>query len=206
MHYIDLSHYIENSMPVYPGDIEVSLQKSKHLDKDEYNAFTLLTGLHAGTHIDCPMHLLGSTKTIAEYPIECFVGNGVLIDARGQDEIGLKPEYHDKIKTNDIVLIYTGMDENYGSYDYYHKHPVIKEGLAELLIYKRVKMLGIDMPSPDYEPFNIHKLLLGNNIFIMENMAGLGQLIQVDWFEVFAQPLKVKAEASLVRAFARYAW
>lgn len=204
MNYIDLSQDISNNIPTYPGDAEVSLIQIKDLYKDKYNAYALSTGLHAGTHIDCPMHLLPNAKTIAEYPIQCFIGNGVLIDVRGQDEISFKSGYNDKIKKDDVVLIYTGMDEKYGEDDYYTKHPVITEELAEFFVSKKIKMLGIDMPSPDFPPFPVHKLLLGNDIFIIENMTNLRELLKIEKFEVFAQPLKIHAEASLVRAFARY--
>lgn len=64
-------------------------------------------------------------------------------------------------------------------------------------------MLGIDMPSPDFPPFPVHKLLLSNGIFILENLTGLQQLLNIDTFEVFAVPLKIYAEASLTRAYAR---
>lgn len=204
MKYIDLSQDIKCNIPVYPGDIEVSLEQVKELHKDKYNAYSLFTGLHAGTHVDCPMHLLPEERTIAEYPIENFIGNGVLIDARNQLEIGMKAEYEEKVKTGDIVLIYTEMEEHYGKDKYYSNHPVITKEFAEFLVSKKIKMLGIDMPSPDYPPFEVHKLLLSNNIFIMENMANLKELLNIDKFEVFAQPLKIHAEASLVRAVARY--
>jgi kynurenine formamidase len=65
-------------------------------------------------------------------------------------------------------------------------------------------MIGVDMSSPDFPPFQVHKLLLGNGIFIMENMTSLKELIGIKEYEVFAQPLKIDAEASLVRASARY--
>ena len=63
MKYIDLSHKIDNDIPVYPGDIEVSLIQIKNIETDKYNAFSFYSTLHAGTHIDCPMHLLDEDKT-----------------------------------------------------------------------------------------------------------------------------------------------
>jgi kynurenine formamidase len=95
------------------------------------------------------------------------------------------------------------MEDKYGEEIYYNKHPVITEKLAEFLIKKKIKMLGIDMPSPDYFPFDIHKLLLSNNIFIMENLKNLDKLIKANKFEVYAFPLKIQAESSPVRAVAK---
>lgn len=202
MKYIDLSHEIDNGIPVYPGDIEVSLLKEKSIRNDQYTAYSLSTGLHAGTHIDCPMHLLESERTMAEYPLERFIGKGCLVDARRENEIDYKAEYDVKICKGDIVLIFTGTDEYYGDEYYYSKHPLVTEKLSRFLVSREIKMLGVDMPSPDFSPFPVHKLLLSNGIFILENLTNLKQLLFLEHFEVFAAPLKICAEASLTRAFA----
>lgn len=204
MKYIDLSQTIKQDMPAYPGDTKVSLVQEKFLDKDHYNAYILSTGLHAGTHIDCPMHLLESERTISEYPLDSFSGPGSLIDARAEREIDFREEYDEKIRRGDIVFILTGTDMLYGSDQYYNDHPFVTERLANFFVSKEIRMLGVDMPSPDFAPFPVHKLLLSEGIFILENLTNLDQLIGAECFEVYAAPLKINAEASLVRAFARY--
>ena len=203
MKYIDLSHKIDHGIPVYPGDMNVSLVQEKSIGEDKYTAYSFSTGLHAGTHIDCPMHLIDSCRTISEYPLECFAGRGYLIDARQESVVGYKAEYDNNISRNDIVLVLTGTDAFYGSEQYYNNHPVITEELVGFLLSREIKILGVDMPSPDYPPFPVHKLLLGKGIFILENLTGLEQLLSIKHFEVFAEPLKICAEASLTRAFAR---
>ena len=82
--------------------------------------------------------------------------------------------------------------------------PVISEELAELLIKKKIKMLGMDMPSPDNGEFEIHKKLFENEIFILENLTNLNKLLYNEEIQIFAQPLKIQGEASLVRAIAVY--
>ena len=86
--------------------------------------------------------------------------------------------------------------------EYYEDHPVISKEMAEFLVRKKVKMVGFDMPSPDRSPYEIHSIFLNNNIFILENLTNLDKLIYEENFSVFAQPLKIKAEGSLVRAMA----
>jgi kynurenine formamidase len=46
-------------------------------------------------------------------------------------------------------------------------------------------------------------MLFKNNILIIENMANLSNLSEKTDFEIFAFPLKIRAEASLVRVIAR---
>lgn len=204
MKYVDLSYDIKSEMPVYPGDIKLHSNKEKDYENDGFNLYSFFTSMHLGTHIDAPMHMSKNKKFISEYSIDKFIGNAVLLDVRGEKVIGVKEEYYRDIKESDIVLLFTGWDSFYGKKEYYTKHPIISEEFAELLIKKKIKMLGIDMPSPDSGEFNIHKKLFENDIFILENLTNLNKLLYSEEIQIFAQPLKIQGEASLVRAIAVY--
>jgi len=54
---INLSQDIIDHMVVHPYDDKVKLYQDKHLEEDKYNNFRLEIGMHAGAHIDTPMHL-----------------------------------------------------------------------------------------------------------------------------------------------------
>ncbi|MCQ4925127.1 cyclase family protein [Tissierella carlieri] len=200
---IDLSWTIEDNMPVYPGDSITSLKQVKNLQEDFYDNHRLDISMHSGTHIDSPMHLTESKEYIYEMPLESFIGIGCIIDVRNQLIIKEKLEYKELIEENSIVLLYTGWDQEYGKDFYYENHPVIDISFAKLLIEKNIKMLGIDMPSPDRYPFETHKLLFKNKICIMENLRNLDKLLGVPSFEVIAFPLKIRADSSMTRAVAR---
>lgn len=203
MKLIDISHDFNNSTPIYPGDFKSSLNKYKTLDEDYYTSYLLTTCLHTGTHIDAPMHLINDNKMISEFPLDSFVGKGVLLDVRGEDIIEMKSCYEEMIEEGSIVLIYTGFDELYDRGEYFSSHPIIDKKLCDFFISRKIKMIGMDMASPDYPPFDIHKALLSNNIFILENLTNLNELLEINSFEVIALPLKISAEASLVRAICR---
>lgn len=86
---------------------------------------------------------------------------------------------------------------------YYEEHPLLDMDLCKFLLKKNIKMLGIDMPSPDKYPFEIHKFLLENKICIIENLTNLDKLLSTKNFEVIALPLKIKADCSMARVLAR---
>ena len=201
--YIDLSYDIETGMPVYPGDIDVELKRDKNFQDDYYTSYILKTTMHSGTHIDGPMHLTDSNKFINDFDIYKFIGKATILDVRGEKEIDLKEEYKIRIKKSDIVILYTGYEEMYGTAKYYEEHPVITKELAEYIAYNNVNIVGFDMPSPDREPYEIHKILLENDVLILENLRNLNKLNVNKNYEIIAMPLKIKAEASLVRAIAR---
>lgn len=73
---------------------------------------------------------------------------------------------------------------------------------------KRIKLFGMDTPSPDYsrsKNFEIHQILLGNNIPGVENVANL-HLLPPKGAEVFAAPMKIKdGSGGPCRLYARIA-
>ncbi|MFP4050813.1 MAG: cyclase family protein [Thermoplasmata archaeon] len=201
--FLDLSHEITDDMPVYPFDDPVELDRTKSFEEDGYNYFRLETGLHAGTHIDIPMHMTDDETHMNEVPLNRFTGNGCILDVRNQSPIEYKDEYSEIVKENDIVLLYTGFDEKYGSKEYYADHPIVDESLAQFFVDKKIKMLGMDIPTPDKHPFNIHKTLFKNGILIIENLTNLSELSDVEDFEIIAFPLKIKADSSIARVLAK---
>lgn len=200
---IDLTHTIVDRLPVYPGDDETGLRQTKFIDKDKYNSHRLEISVHAGTHIDSPMHFLNTKRYISELPLETFIGEGCLLDVRGQKEIGMKEEYDSLVKENSIVLLYTGMDEFFGQKEYYENQPVLTMEFAEFLAEKKIKIAGMDFISPDRYPFDIHKKLFTNNILIIENLTNLGELLKLKKYEIIALPLKINADSSILRVVAK---
>ncbi len=201
--YIDLSHPISDGMPCYPGDIPVSLKQIASFQDDGHNNFILSTGMHAGTHIDGLMHLTSYLTRIADLPLELFAGNGFLINVSGQKIIDLPESAFDKLLPGSVVLFYTGFDIYFSQKAYYLSYPELSESTANILVKKQAKIVGMDSPSPDYAPFNIHNILLNNNILIIENLTNLSALLPYQEFELFAFPLRLEADSSPVRVVAR---
>ncbi|HHV13462.1 MAG TPA: cyclase family protein [Clostridiales bacterium] len=204
MRLIDISHILNEDTPIYPGDYKTSLQKYATLEKDSYCSYLLSSCLHTGTHIDFPMHLTNDDRAAADFSLDNFAGKGVLLDARGENPICMKSYYKEMVPEGCIVLLYTGFDRYYNEKEYFTHHPEVSNELAEFLISRKIKMLGMDMPSPDYPPFTVHKALLSNDIFILENVTNLHELLDIKSFEVMAFPLKISAEASFVRAVCKH--
>jgi kynurenine formamidase len=190
-------------MPVYPGDEQPHLLKVNNLLQDGFNNFRLSVTMHTGTHIDGPMHLTQSKKFLNDIPLEQCIGIGCILNAAGNNNILLTTEYELLIQPHSIVLLYTGMSRLFGSKEYFTDYPTVSKELAQLFIKRQVKMVCLDSPSPDRHPFEIHKLLLENNVLIAENLTNLDKLISVNKFEVIALPLKIHADSSPARIVAR---
>lgn len=203
MKWIDLTHLMQNRLPVYPGDSEMELVQTKELATDGFCNHQLTVNMHTGTHIDGPMHLIASDRYISDFPLDSFIGKGVLIHADGMSSIDYKEEYEDSIQEGSILLVYTGHGRFFGKDNYFSEHPTLTKAFAELLVRKKIKLIGMDTPSPDKYPFEIHKYLFENQVLIAENLTNLDQLLSAKSFEVIALPLLINADSSIARIIAR---
>ncbi|QQR55212.1 cyclase family protein [Candidatus Peregrinibacteria bacterium] len=199
---IDLTHTFTHDMPVYPGDSQPELIETA----DDYEGgkiihYQLKTSMHVGTHMDAPLHMLPNGKRINEYDVDHFFGRGHLIDARGK-AIDLDLLEGQSISKGDIVLILTGFSKIFGTPEYYESYPEISETFASKMVELGVHIVGTDTPSPDRSPFAIHKILLGSDILIIENLTHLEALLGQEPFTVTALPVKFDAEAAPVRVVA----
>ena len=201
--FIDLSISITDSMPVYPGDKPPHLTKVNTLIRDGFNNFLLSATMHTGTHIDGPMHVKNNKRFFDKIPLEQCIGFGCLLNAAGKNNILLTKEYQMLVRPKSIVLLYTGMSHVYGRKKYFNASPTVSRELAHLFVERQVKMVCMDSPSPDRYPFDIHKLLLENNVLIAENLTNVDRLLSISNFEVIALPLKIHADSSPARIIAR---
>lgn len=200
MDIIDISQPINEKTPIYPGDEPLVLYEQRSIEKDGYSTFFFSSNLHAGTHLDVPMHLIEDERRVADFSLEKFSGEGVLLDVKGESVIDYRPDYEELVQPGDIVLLYTGHNTFYYQSVYFTDHPQVSKSLADFFVRKKVKMLGMDMPSPDFHPFEIHQRLFQGEIILLENLTNLEKLQGIKRFQVMALPLKIEAEASFVRA------
>jgi len=199
---IDLSLQLSEQLPVIEGDPETKVRKVASIQEDGFCMTLLSSGTHTGTHIDAPSHMISDGKSLIDFDISKFKARGRLIVVDDL-KFSIDRVKETDIKNGDIVLFYTGLDKKISEKKtYFEEYPQIPEDVAQHLVDKEVGMVGMDMLAPDHYPdFPIHKLLLSNDILIIENLTNLGELKDRD-FTVTALPLKVDTEASPARVIA----
>ena len=203
MKLIDLSHTFRANMPAYPTDEAPAITQTSFMEKEGYVCYRVETGMHAGTHMDSPMHFFPDGQKICDISLDLLFGRGHLIDARGKTEINSSFLENQSIEEGDIVLIFTGFDKHFGEEKYYKNYPTLTKDCAEKIIELGVKMIGSDTPSPDYPPFDAHKILLSKGVLILENLTNLETLLGIRDFEIIALPPKFETEAAPARIVAR---
>ncbi|MDQ3099317.1 MAG: cyclase family protein [bacterium] len=199
MKYIDLTRSFGEGVSVYPGDPHPEIKTVNTVEADGFTLSEVRTGMHVGTHMDAPLHFILGGKKMYEIPVEKFFGRGIIIDARGKDNIDIDLLNGVALKPGDIVLVLTGWSARFEDEKYFTDYPDITIAFAEKLISAGVSIVGTDSASPDHEPFETHKKLLGNDILIIENLVNLEELTAVGEFNVVALPVKYETEATPVR-------
>jgi len=202
MKYIDLTHTIKHRMPVFPGETAPSIVRDELPEDAGYVTHRLESNMHTGTHMDAPLHAKNGSLTIDKFPIEYFAGEAVVIDVRGLSIVNMQDDWEPLFKKHKVILFCTGLSKEWGSVTYYYDYPEFDPEIAEAFVKFGVRIAGFDSPSPDKAPFVFHSIFLGNERFLVENLTNLESLLGIENITFMAFPLKIEAEASLIRAVA----
>lgn len=190
--YIDLSLLLTKDIPVFPGEPNIIFKQHANIKENTYNEHQITINTHFGTHIDFPYHMIDNGKKSNDFNLEKFIGKGKVIDINNPDL---------NINDEDMFLLYTGHIEK-GVENLFKEIPVLNDELIDFLIEKNPKMILLDIPTPDSNPYPIHKKILKNNILIVENVCNMKQLIGKK-FKIYAMPLNFSEfDGSPCRVFA----
>jgi kynurenine formamidase len=152
---------------------------------------------HLGTHFDVADQ---------EFRLANLRRRGRVFDVRGA--AGRDVEARDldaaRIEKDDFILLYTGFlqQEGYGTPRYFRSHPQLSRELIELLLGKRVSLIGIDAAGirrgAEHTP--IDRSCAQRGVFIVENLTNLDLLLQKAGdaaFEVFTFPIHFEGLSGL---------
>lgn len=181
-----------------------------------YSAYKFCAPEHGGTHVDAPRHFSKHGWTVDKIPVNAMRGKIVLINVtekakKDRDyaisimDIKQFEQQYRMVNSEDIVLFYTGWGKYWGNKKHYLGNnklgdtkdlhfPGISKEAAQYLVDKKVKAIGLDTPSLDpgmSSEFWAHRIILGANIYGIENLANL-QLIPSLGAEIIVAPMKIQ--------------
>jgi kynurenine formamidase len=206
---MDLSHTLQEGMPVYPGTEPPSFTQACTLEVDGYVETRLTMLTHVGTHVDAPGHIIPGGATLDELPVAAFTGTAVVVDVTGvtgrEVSVADLRGVQDRMHGADFVLLRTGWSAHWGAPAYFQGFPVLSAEAAAWLVAGGRKGVGVDAISVDVEgssAFPVHRAILGCGAIVVENLVGLEQL-PAGGFPFACFPLRVAgADGSPVRAVA----
>lgn len=197
----DISMTIDHNMTVYKNKAEKKPKYKVLQDFTNNVAYesSIEMGMHTGTHMDAPLHMIENGGTIDNTPLSSTIGKCIVVDLTDvEDKITREDLIYKNINKDDFILLKT---KNSYAEDFDFNFVFLEKGAAEYLKEKKIKgvgtdALGIERSQNDHET---HKILLKAGIVILEGLR-LKEVEPGEYF-IYAAPLKIKgAEAAPTRA------
>lgn len=206
---IDLTHTIEETMPVYPGTEKPRLETANTYEKDYFKETRMTMYTHTGTHMDPPAHIFPEGKTLDQFPAEQFMGRALVIDCRDLkdgDTITMEHirRYGEKAEQADFLLFNLGWDRYWGTDAYFGNFPCMDMEVLNYILAGNYKGIGVDAISIDpIDDLTRHRILFREtDIVNIENLTNL-HLCGEELFSFSCFPLKLRdCDGSPVRAVA----
>jgi len=205
---IDLSHTLDATTPPFPASPPVEFTDLDAVGRPgmrgQCNASAIHTSLHTGTHMDAPYHFCPDRATIDRVPLDACLGPAVRVRLEGVEEIDIEHllPCAGRLRALGRAILDTGWYRRWRAPEYFSDHPVISVAAARFLVDSGVRLVGVDFPSVDRDPNETHRVLLGHDVLIVENLTNLDAL-PVEEFYLVATPLGIGGrDGSPVRALA----
>lgn len=190
---IDLSLPIDHDIPVWPSFPPLDLERESLAARDGFTMERVEMRTHTATHVDSPRHFIPEGRTLDEFPLDKFMGEGVVLDLTdvgNAASITVEDiqQYEDEIRDGDIVMLNTGWDQYHGHTDeWYFEFPHLTGDAAQYLVDLGASVVGIDTqsvggwydsvpahePTTDIHPADSHLPLLENDVLSLEELCNL---------------------------------
>ena len=176
----DLTKLIDEKFPSYPGDPKFHIETIHSIGKNHSFALEYIhIGNHTGTHIDFPAHIIPDGKNSLDFPIRHLMGDGFIVVNRGVDDL---IKFLGNLELKNKIIFFKNME-------------YLDNKLANFLVEKKVKIIGIDGLSVDLVDdieLPIHNILLKHDILIVENLC-LQEVNERECYVLIA-PLKLSSD------------
>jgi arylformamidase len=214
MEIFDISRSLSEGLAPWPGDTPFHFElKWKMAEGATVNVGAINMGVHNGTHADAPFHFDSGGDPIEHMPLDAYIGDAVVVDltklfaTAGEGfersrQIGvadLEP-FSTALGEAPRLLLKTGVWKDSGVFPDWI--PVMAPDVAAWLRERKVKLLGLDLPSVDpieAKDLTNHYALAAARVAIVESL----DLSAVDagTYHLSALPLKIAGgDAGPVRA------
>jgi arylformamidase len=214
MEIFDISRALSSGLAPWPGDTPFHFElKWKMAEGATVNVGAIHMGVHNGTHADATFHFDESGDAIEHMPLDAYVGDAVVIDLTklfagsgdGLDrtrQIGVADiqAFSASLEGAPRLLLKTDIWDDSNVFPDWI--PVIAPDVPEWLRGRKVKLLGLDLPSVDAieaKKLTNHYALAAARVAIVESLdlSEVGAGI----YHFSALPLKIAGgDAGPVRA------
>jgi arylformamidase len=214
---VDLTVSVDADTKSPPStDMRVELTRY-HRGPGFWQVTAVAQSLHTGSHVDSALHCYEGGGTTEEIPLERVIGEAFVLDCSHVEpeqpiEVRDLERVARGLQPDDILIIRTDWtDKTWGRFpEFFTRSPYLTPEAAEWVIAQRPRAVGFDFFEehrarfPDFgsEDFICHRILLGADVPMLEQITGLGR-IDRPRFDFFAPFYKLGGvEGAPARYFA----
>lgn len=196
---IDISQDLSPAIAVWPGDQPVEWKWTARLEEgSSVNLGSIRLSMHAGTHVDAPLHVDNDGATTDALSLEAFVGPVEVIEVDGAPSI--EPHHVAELQA-ERVLFKTATYPRAAN-EWPTSITPLESGTVSVLNRHGAVLIGTDAPSVDpLESTDLpaHRALTEAGILNLEGLS-LSD-VEPGLYGLLALPLKIQgADAAPVRA------
>ncbi len=207
--WIDITVPVQAGMVVWPGHTPPQITRHGAVaNGDEFNISSICMGVHAGTHMDAPLHCFDNRRSIDEAPVGVGIGPARVIRIRDTESIKLEELKQYGIHRGERILFKTVNSERCRQTNlFFEDYVYITKETARFIVDSGVRLVGIDYLGVGgfrCDLLETHRILLGADIWLVEGLdlscVGAGN------YELICLPLRLLgADGAPVRAVLRRA-
>lgn len=168
----DISVPLSATLPVYPGDPAVTLERLTMPGNGTISVTRLTMGTHSGTHLDVPRHVRPDGAAVDEIPLSRLMGPATVLEIREEREIDSRILRRLPIQGAERLLFKTGNSRLWRQPGFCSEFSALSEDGAAWLVEAGVKLVGIDYLSIESSTGSgkVHQTLLDAGVLILEGL------------------------------------
>jgi len=197
MRIYDVSLPITGSLPTWPGDPKIIIERFSKIEQGaDANVTQISMCVHVGTHVDAPFHFLGGDAlTVEQLPLNVLTGRAYvlqipdeidLISADVLEQAQIAPRTRRLLfKTRNSALWLRPEAE------FQRDFVAISADGAQFLVEHGIKLVGVDYLSvaPFNAPIKTHRILLQAGVAVVEGLD-LSK-VSPGRYSLYCLPLKI---------------
>jgi arylformamidase len=192
----DISLTVTPSLPVWPGDPAIVLERVTKMEEGEHNNVSrMASGVHIGTHVDAPYHFIADGKTIEQLSLDALIGPAQVVELPEDVRlIGAGDLERAGIETGMRRVLLKTRNSLYWSkpgLPFQKDFTAIAPGGAAYLVERGVRLIGIDYFSaaPFGDSVPTHRALLSAEMVILEGID-LSK-VSAGRYQLYCLPIKL---------------
>lgn len=177
MQIIDITIPLSNQTPVWEGDKGVHIRRVAKIEMgSEFNVSRMELGVHAGTHIDSPFHLINAGNTVDQIPLESLIGDVQVVQVSSRYDV-INEKCLKELDINPAIerILFKTSNSDFWENDPYSfntDYIALNTDGAKFLADSGMRLVGVDYFSiSSFDDLTKpHMILLENNTVLLENI------------------------------------